>query len=112
MKIKENVTVYGCDFCKKKMLVKRAMERHIEFCPSNPENFKKCFYGCKYLEARTVEFYDHREETERQSNGYRCSKLDQFLYSLKAERLGLPDKHPESFEDQKPMPKECEHFEC
>ena len=36
---------------------------------------------------------------------------DILVYPTKVERLGLPEKYPETFEDQIPMPKECEDFD-
>lgn len=112
MKIKENVTVYQCEHCKRKMFVKSAMERHEKWCDSNPDNAKACV-GCKHLEETRIEWhYDsyYYGTGTASSKGVRCIKLDKLLYPLKAERKGLPDKYPETFEGQDPMPKECEHF--
>ena len=43
MKTKENVTVYHCDFCPKKLFVKSAMTRHEKKCSKNPINIRACF---------------------------------------------------------------------
>jgi hypothetical protein len=113
MIIKENVTVYQCEHCKKKMFRKHAMERHIDFCTYNPKNFTACS-GCAHLDEIKIEYsVDHYfyVEVQRKSNGFRCKKLDKTLYPLKAKRLGLPEKYPETFEDQELMPRECEFAE-
>lgn len=112
MKVKLNVTVYYCDHCKKKMLRKGAMEHHEKWCPKNPENIKACQY-CKHLEETKVivywDGYDGPHESLRK--GFRCAKLDKLLYPLAVERRGLDGRFPEHFEDQEPMPKECEHMD-
>jgi len=38
--------VQKCDFCKKMLKQKKAMELHELYCRYNPANFVKCF-GCK-----------------------------------------------------------------
>lgn len=110
MKITGGVTVYTCDHCKKKYFVRSACEKHEDFCDSNPKNLKACM-GCIFLEETKVEYSidtcgGYGPDT-RKSNGFRCSQKNQLLYPLKVERLGLPDKYPETFEEQEPMPKEC-----
>ena len=109
MKIKENVTVYQCEHCKRKMFVKSAMERHEKYCEKNPDNFKACSV-CKYIKSARIEYYTENDEA-RVANGFKCTKLNRILYPTKAERKGLPEKYPETFEGQYPMPNECEHFE-
>lgn len=110
MKITEGITLYQCEFCKKKYFRKHACENHEKFCPSNPDNFKACS-GCVFLKEEKVEYvvsnHDYHDQG-RSSNGFRCSQKDQLLYPLKAERLKLPQRFPETFEDQEPMPKECD----
>lgn len=112
---KENVTVYQCSFCKKKLFVKGAMERHEKWCTHNPDNFKKCT-GCMHMEEAEVFYkvevsYDiYNGEETRMSKAFRCRKLDKLLYPMIVEKKGLPGKYPETFKDQQPMPKECEHY--
>src|SRR5574342_182226 len=119
MKIKKGVTVYTCDYCKKKLFIKQAMERHEKWCYNNPENSKACF-GCRFLEETEIPYdvnmnalgqnlgviFDAYTET-RTARGFHCKKLDKTLYPLKVEKKGLPLKYPETFENQEPMPKEC-----
>lgn len=107
----ENVTIYKCEFCKKKYFRKHACEGHEKYCSSNPENEKACS-GCVFLEETKVEYdvdnYEYGGYQTRYSNGFKCLKKDQLLYPLKAERLDLPNRYPETFEDQLPMPKDCD----
>jgi hypothetical protein len=112
MKTKTNVTLYICDFCKKKMQRRGAMEKHEKYCPKNPENEKACS-GCAFLkEEKVTMYYDGwNGQEEIQGNGFRCTKLDKLLYPLVVERRGLDQRFPEHFSDQEPMPKECEHRE-
>ena len=116
MKIKGNVSVYSCEFCKRKMFVKHAMVKHEHLCNSNPENLRACV-GCQYLENTTVEYYiavrdtsGDLDEVRKETNGFRCKKLEKMLYPFKAEKKGLIEKYPETFEGQEPMPKTCEHY--
>lgn len=112
MKIKTGVTVYRCDHCKKKMFRKGAMERHEKLCDSNPENYKACS-DCCFLQETTVEVYSGTgsDGYTRDVKAFRCTKLDKMLYPLKVEQKGLVEKYPDTFEEQDPMPKECEHKE-
>lgn len=102
------------------MFVKSACEKHEERCYSNPKNKRACSY-CVHLEQITVEYekdimylgdslgigYDTETRT---ANAFRCNKLDKKMYPYKAERKGLPDAYPETFEDQVPMPVTCPHL--
>ena len=96
------------------MFRKHAMERHEKFCESNPENEKACS-GCIFLKEETIEhdvmYHYDGSESIRNSKAFKCSKKDILVYPTKAERLGLPEKYPETFEDQIPMPKECNDFD-
>mgnify|MGYP003560170479 CR=1 FL=1 len=56
MKVQENITLYSCDFCKKRMVRKHAMIKHEPSCYSNPENKPACS-DCKFLEEIKVEYY-------------------------------------------------------
>lgn len=112
MKIKTGVTVYYCDHCKKKMLRKHSMEHHEKWCPKNPENEKACS-GCAFLKEEPVTIYGEHaydgSEYSFERKGFRCTKLDKLLYPLVVERRGLT--RFETFDNQEPMPKECEHKE-
>lgn len=111
MKIKENVTLYICSHCGKRLLKKKAMELHEPACYSNPENFRACS-SCDFLKEteNTVYFDTWNGEGSRKFRAFRCDKLDKMLYPYKVEKNGLLNRFPESFEDQEPMPKNCEFY--
>lgn len=114
MKVKTGQTVYYCDHCKKKHLRKKAMEKHEKWCASNPDNRRAC-EGCMHLAETTIEVYYGNDpyggEKMREAKAFKCMKLGKMLYPLKVEERGLVDRYPETFEEQEPMPKECEHME-
>jgi hypothetical protein len=111
MKIIENITVYQCEFCKRKMYRKHAMLAHEVKCTYNPENIAKCS-GCDFIKeietTYTVDDYDGEREVS--TKAFRCTKLDKMLYPAKVVHKGILEKYPESFEGQEQMPKECEYF--
>lgn len=76
----KQVTIYCCDFCRKYMLRKNAMERHQKYCAKNPANKHACF-GCKHLEVQRIHNGDFTEKT------FHCSALDEDLHSFKAEKM-------------------------
>lgn len=116
MFIKENVTIYKCEFCKKELKVKHAMVKHEDDCISNPKNFRIC-HDCTFCEEKQVDytvfgFNGYSEvEVDKKANGFYCTKLAKAIYPYKCERKKLPEKYPETFVDQIPMKKDCEHFE-
>lgn len=85
------------------------MEHHEKWCPSNPDNCKACS-NCIHLEETTVEIYRNGEGeySPAISKAFKCKVLDKLLYPLKVEMRGLQNKY-ETFDDQEPMPKVCEH---
>lgn len=112
MKIIENITLYKCEFCGKKLFIKQAMQRHEVKCNKNPENIPACF-GCKFLEQTTNESRENHSEYGEVTQGwkaFRCTKLDKMLYPAKVVHKGILERYPESFEGQEQMPKECEYY--
>ena len=107
MIVTENITVYKCEFCKKKLFVKHAMEAHEKYCSSNPANWSACC-GCKHMEERSIDI--HYYESVHQVKQFYCKKLEQLLYPMKVVKKKLLEKYPETFENQKPMPATCEFF--
>lgn len=113
MTTKENVKLYICDFCKKKSLRKHSMLKHEDGCVDNPKNKIACFSGCAYLENVDLDFevlIGHHWDGEgilsaRKSTCYKCIKKDQLMYTFAAEKRDLPNKYPDEFEGQQPMPK-------
>lgn len=118
MKIKENVTVYTCDFCKKKMFRKSAMEKHEHECYRNPENEVACNGCCAHLIKKEASVYlgDNYFGVETHINCelFYCTAKNVFLYPMKTHFKGNAF-HQEQIDDgTKPnelMPKECQHFE-
>jgi hypothetical protein len=119
MKTIENVTIYKCDFCKKELKRKHAMENHEIKCNCNPLNSRACTNGCTFLEREIIDVdfeirYDYENgETQystKQVNAFKCTKFDKLMYPFSIEKSNALEKHPETFEYQEPMPKECDSF--
>jgi hypothetical protein len=113
MIIKTGVTVYQCQYCKRKMFRKHAMEHHEKYCYANPVNWKACS-NCVHLEETTIEvnrysYHEHNYISKRKT--FRCKKLNQLMYPTIVERRGYLTKFPETFENQIAMPRECEHLD-
>lgn len=106
--------VHSCDYCKKHLFVRHAMAKHEVKCVANPANFSACV-GCVNLAEIKIPyiqsgFFDgYAIEENREANGFYCEKLKQKMYPVKAKHKGLPEKYPETFEDQICMPVRCEH---
>lgn len=117
MTSKENVTIYGCDFCKKKLFVKHAMLKHEDNCLNNPKNIRPCL-SCKNLERETIEVdfetYNYREGTHytvQEKEVFKCALYDTLMFPFSIERKDLHNKYPNTYDNQEPMPKECEGFD-
>ena len=115
MLIKENVTVYICEHCKKKKLfLKHAMFRHEQFCRHNPANMHACFDFCKHLVKETHEVEEFTEGGfvyTKHVTAFKCTKLDKYMYSSIAEKKNLIHKFPASFTDTTRMPLTCQFHE-
>ncbi len=98
--------VYTCEYCRKKYVIGQAAIKHEKYCAKNPVNFKACS-DCTYCKEDSIEV--ERDYGVSRFKSFLCSKLNVGIYPTKAERLDLPSRYPETFEDQIPMPKECEH---
>ena len=88
------------------------MVKHELYCNYNPNNFRACL-GCEHLEEVRISYHvesDYEYMAERKSTGFKCKKHEQLYYPFKVEKKGLVDKYPDTFEGQKPMPKECSDF--
>lgn len=113
--MKEKVTtVYFCDYCKKKLFRKHAMEHHEKFCNKKPENETACQY-CAHLKETTNTVESNIGDPyngggiEITVKAFECTKLNKMLYPLKVVRTGRLEKNPEWFEEQELMPNKCEH---
>ncbi|EJL66275.1 hypothetical protein [Flavobacterium sp. CF136] len=119
MKKIENVTLYKCDFCKKELKRKHAMDTHEKICNCNPENKKACMNGCIHLEKEELDvdfesYYDYGNEEQHYSTKkilvFKCAKLDKLMFPWSIERKNLHVEYPSTFEYQEPMPKKCSDF--
>ena len=113
MKETNNVTVFQCDFCKKKLFRKHAMVKHEDWCTYNPKNFSACS-GCAFIKERleTIEIPSGSMEYSAltyQTKQFECTLLKKWLYPMKAVRKGIVEKYPETFEGQELMPNKCSH---
>lgn len=104
-------TVYYCDHCKKKGLVKSKMKRHEKLCNANPANKRPCF-NCEYLTKRQTSIYidqpDYGSDGERRVDLFYCTKHEQFKYTPKNQVKGNRFELGDHFNE--PMPKECIEF--
>jgi len=111
MIVKDNITLYVCEHCQRKMFRKHSMVNHEEKCDKNPKNHKAC-YGCIHLKIEEIEVefgrnYEDGEYITNTSHHYVCDKLKKMMFTWKAEKAKLPEKYPETFDEQKPMPNTC-----
>lgn len=109
MIIKENVTLFICQHCRKRYQVKRSCENHEQWCKNNPDNWAKCG-GCTYLQEKQKEIWPDDRENPKQSKSFFCRKKQIEVYPLIVARLKLPEKYPDDFEGAERMPKECDFF--
>lgn len=115
MKTTENVTVYQCEHCKKKLFVKHAMEKHETNCSYNPANFAACL-NCQHCKEVVKEYsnpYDYDENSDgiKLTKGFECTKLRFKMYPFKAVKRNLLQRYPEQFEGEIQMPVECAEYE-
>lgn len=119
MKTIENVTIYKCDFCKKELKRKHAMEKHEIRCNKNPVNDRPCLNGCKHLEQKEVSWesgtqnYMTGESNYNYGKAFFCGLHKKFILHPKVENeVGLKWVYVSDEEtEQEPMPKECESFD-
>ena len=119
MKTIQNVTIYKCDFCKKELKLKHAMIKHETQCNCNPENFKKCTQGCVFLETEEIDvdfetYYDYENGEQnyyaKKVSVFKCKKFNKLMYPYSIEKKDLPNRFPNTYDGQEPMPKECDSF--
>lgn len=107
------VKLYECDFCSKELKRKHAMVSHEIKCDKNPDNAKACHF-CKHLTNATVPiWFDGNYGAGgnfQEKNVFKCRLLDKLMYPWQIEKKDLQNKYPETYEDQEPMPKQCDSF--
>lgn len=92
MRVVENVTLYKCDFCKKELKRKHAMESHELRCSRNPLNDRPCL-NCPHLDRKEIEFdtgistYHGSEPIYRKANAFYCKAKDILLLHPKTQYL-------------------------
>lgn len=119
MKITENVNVYKCDYCNRKMFVKPAMGKHESRCMSNPINKRPCLEGCLNLEVVKISYDDgddyYGEPLQRDSKAFYCKLKERLMCHPKVEYFNrkeilsyvwLNDVETE----QSCMPQECKEY--
>ena len=79
----QQMTVYICEHCKRKMFNKGAMTLHERRCKENPNNKHQCFKYCKFLQKGVNEDGETTFECIKVDSGFFGSDL----YSYKLERL-------------------------
>ena len=104
-------TVYYCDHCKKKGLVKSKMERHEELCHKNPANDRPCF-KCEHLTKRQTSIYidqpDYGSNGEKRVDLFYCNATKHFLYPPQS----IVKKNSFELEEANyPMPNACDSYE-
>lgn len=114
MKIIENVVVYKCEYCDKKLFRKNAMINHEAKCSRNPLNIRACF-DCAMCEKVNIKY-----EPEPQiycgglseSTAFKCLSKNTYMYPPKIEfsEKGIPDYVEFNGEEiiQDKMPISCE----
>jgi hypothetical protein len=117
MTTKENLTQYGCDFCKKKLFAKHAMIKHEDNCLNNPKNKRPCL-SCKHMDRATIEVEFKRwgspeygeDYSMQEKEVFKCNLYDKLMFPFSIERKDLHNKYPDTYQDQEPMPKECDGY--
>lgn len=107
MKI-EQLTVFICEHCNRKMFGKGAMSRHEKYCKENPNNKHKCFEFCKHLKMEKN--YTHDEWGNNYGGiEFTCMKTGDEMYSYKFEKN--TSKPVGILDTLKRMPLECDLYE-
>lgn len=102
-------TVYYCDHCKKKGLVKSKMESHEELCHKNPANDRPCF-SCVHLTKEAVLARQTRPDgsvSEFDAVLFYCRDTKCFLHTPQA----IAKKKTFELEEANyPMPNTCDSY--
>lgn len=83
MKIKENVTLYCCEYCGKEYKRQKSCAVHEERCNNNPKNSRPCalcgYFSMKKTKVLRHDAYDQQDEYYPVEL-FHCSKKESFLY--------------------------------
>lgn len=108
MKVLENVTLYVCEYCKKRLILKHAMEKHEFNCSANPKNTTICSMCCFLEVGETTVQSDYYGEMQKQKQKtFHCKKLNKNMYPFKVVKKRLLERFPESFAGKEQMPQDC-----
>ena len=109
MKTTKGVTVYQCEYCKKKLFREHAMKHHEQSCFHNPENLRPCF-ECSNLIKKdiTLHFDTFDGEGTRVVQSFFCEAKNVCLHTPKNEIKG--NAFDLGYDENLAMPKECSQF--
>lgn len=102
------VTLFICDYCKKKYQRENACIAHEELCTKNPANERAC-HTCEYLCKKDVDLYEdtYNGESVRQVNVLFCSAKGEAVYTPQTQAKG--NAFDFGYEPaNEPMPKHCD----
>ena len=115
MKVKENVTIYQCEFCYKKLFIEKAMLVHEVKCSQNPLNIRACF-DCENMERVNIKYepsvQTYENDNLMSSTTFKCNAKKIFMFPPKFEHSekGVPEYVEYNGEEitQESMPLNCE----
>lgn len=114
MKIKENVTLYCCEYCGKEYKRQKACETHEVRCGNNPKNYRKCSF-CEHLTMKKTEVLHHNfmlQDEYYPVELFYCKKKEHFLFPPSVGYKGNAFNQ-EDIRDEVPneeMPVDCIYF--
>jgi hypothetical protein len=114
MKTLENITIYKCDHCSKKLFRKHAMTNHENKCSQNPKNIRACF-DCAMCESVKIKYEPEPQIYDgdlSESTAFKCMSKNVFMYPPKMEysEKGIPSYVEYQNEEisQEKMPLTCD----
>ena len=113
MEIKNNITVYKCDHCSKKLFRKHSMAAHELRCSRNPENIRSCF-RCMHLKSVDMRYesvVQTYNDDLKDGTCFKCKVKEIFMHPPKLEynEKGVPEYTEFEGEEieQERMPMTC-----
>lgn len=111
MIIKENKTIYLCEYCRKVYQVKPACIKHEKYCYKNPRNNHACF-NCDFLEVK--QSYNMKKTFNCLNK--KCKFSNNKLFTFKLEKMienkniGAIDFIDNAEKEAIIMPNKCKYF--
>lgn len=107
------MTVYICDYCRKKYFRKAAALRHENFCYHNPENIRPCL-SCVHLKKKDAVVYTGYDDIGGEpvsftASLFHCNALNKFLHPPQVAKKGNYFEIVEALNNQ--MPTSCGSYE-